>query len=537
MYATSTASQPPSRRVAQPPILLGAGARAATASGSDFRGAVGRTQKDFAGSRQLRVPPRSGADGTALTSRVPCGVAGAAPGHGPPGQLVQRRPLTVAPRDPAPAVGMCGGMVRSRLQADEDGEVVAFLREAGLQMYTAHLIENGFDDMETLIQIEDSDMKDLWMPPHDILRLRRKLQELQGHGAGQSCEPDASHLVVAFLEDNGLGQYAHTLLQNGFDEMETLLDMDDLDMKDVGIPRGHALKLKKRLHEYQLQQSEQDQPEFLQSTNQRTLQELQSPPLASRSAPPVPSAPVTCRASAAGRAPGAAVASHALPTEQARTAVVQSWEQVQILGTFTVGELLYRHTFALAPQVVELFPLEVRAKYRVWSEGEEITDDDESSTWESKALRNLFAKVVNAVGCTVAGLHDFSKLVPMLTKLGARHVGYGVAEAYWQVLGKALDLTLSELLREAYTQEVQSAWTMVYGFMSSIMIEGLRAARQEQAAACAPTHHTAKGSASGSTECGTDDAMSQVSSTIGHRSVSEALGEEIEQTPSSMRSR
>jgi len=343
---------------------------------------------------------------------------------------------------------------------------------------------------------------------------------------------------VAFLEDNGLVQYAHNLLQNGFDEMEILLDMDDLDMKDVGIPRGHALKLKKRLHEFQLQQSEQDQPEFLQSANQRTLQQLQSPPPAYRSLPAAVSAPVACRPTTAGRGSGAAVMTHALPSEQAKSAVAQSWEQVQILGTFAVGELLYRHTFALAPQVVELFPREVRAKYRVWSEGEEINDDeDESSAWESKALLNLFAKVVNAVGCTVAGLHDFTKLVPMLTKLGARHVGYRVAEPYWPVLGKALDLTLSEILREAYTQEVQSAWTMVYGFMSSIMIEGLRAAKQEQAAACAPTHDSAKESGSGSTECGAEDAMSQASSTAGHRSVSETWGEETEQTPSSMRSR
>merc|ERR1712217_561000 len=47
---------------------------------------------------------------------------------------------------------------------------------------------------------------------------------------------------------------------------------------------------------------------------------------------------------------------------------------------------------------------------------------------------------------------------------------------YWPVVGQALDLTLQELLGASYTSEVQQAWNMVYGFTSSIMIEGLRQA-------------------------------------------------------------
>merc|ERR1719401_3348063 len=155
------------------------------------------------------------------------------------------------------------------------------------------------------------------------------------------------------------------------------------------------------------------------------------------------------------------------------TAVQQSWRQVEAAGVMKVAEVLYRKSFQLLPECMALFPPEVRSKYRDWSADEEGEDDD---IWDSAALRKLWAKVVNAIGCTVAGLHDMGKLVPMLTKLGNRHINYGLQEWYWPVVGKALDLTLQELLGESYTEEVQRAWNMVYGFTSSIMIEGLRQA-------------------------------------------------------------
>jgi len=118
-------------------------------------------------------------------------------------------------------------------------------------MYSVKLFENGFNEMETLHAIDDADLGDLGMPPHHVMRLRKGLQELlqqedtvlggDGHGA-----------VAAFLEEHGLEQYAAILLSNGFDEMETLLEVDDLDLKDFGLPRGHVLKLRRHLRDYEI---------------------------------------------------------------------------------------------------------------------------------------------------------------------------------------------------------------------------------------------------------------------------------------------
>mmetsp|Transcript_50740 Transcript_50740/g.162383 ORF Transcript_50740/g.162383 Transcript_50740/m.162383 type:complete len:832 (-) Transcript_50740:110-2605(-) len=255
-------------------------------------------------------------------------------------------------------------------------------------------------------------------------------------GPARGAEPqlDEEHPVATFLQAAGLGQYTEALLQSGFDDMETLRDIEDGDMAELGIPRGHAVKLKRRLRE--LQEAPAGQPEVPQFAKE-----------------------------------AAATSRCMVPTEKMKTAVEESWEQVQAIGSEVVGELLYQNFFKLAPDTVHLFPPEVRYRYRDWSADEGV---DESDIYRSPALRKLFAKVVNAVGTAVAGLQDISRLVPLLTQLGTRHVAYGVREEHFHALGKALVTALQQALGESFTLEVEFAWTMVYGFVSSIMISGLQ---------------------------------------------------------------
>jgi len=333
---------------------------------------------------------------------------------------------------------------------DESGAIAAFLKELGLSQYTEVLLANGFDEMDTLMHIEDADMKEVGINPCHIVKLRRRLQELHRQ-AGNGPDLDDSNPVVAFLKDIGLAQYAEALLQSGFDELESLVDIEDNDMKDLGIPRGHAVKLRRCLRDFQ------------------GTQEC-GPQTAPRKAYRVPAAtrralPITVSQAVVEQSPA--------PTGVMKSAVERSWEQVQAIGSSTVGELLYRHTFVLDPQIMDLFPIQVRYKYRDWTSDESV---DESNVYESPALRKLFSKFVNAIGCTVAGLHDFGRLVPMLTQLGGRHAGYGLNENYWPTMGKALIFTLRDCLGDDFTSEVEAAWSMVYGFMSNIMIEGLRGA-------------------------------------------------------------
>merc|ERR1712060_75052 len=226
-----------------------------------------------------------------------------------------------------------------------------------------------------------------------------------------------------------------------------------------GFPRGHALKLKRHLREYETnlyaeeaQQSVTAEPPVM--AKGKTSSSIASPP----------------KAALAPRAAPALEASETMKGD-----VVRSWDMIQELGTNAVGEHVYRVFFDMAPEAIDRFPAHVRHKYREWTADE---SDDEGDLRNSAALRKLFAKVLNAVGCVVAGLQDSSKLVPLLTSLGGRHIVYNTNEDFWPILGKAVNITLAELLGDAFTPEVENAWNVVYGFTSSIMISGLKQAKE-----------------------------------------------------------
>ena len=57
-----------------------------------------------------------------------------------------------------------------------------------------------------------------------------------------------------------------------------------------------------------------------------------------------------------------------------------------------------------------------------------------------------------------------------------RHVAYGVEDAHYATVGKALLWTLEQGLGDAFTLEVREAWTIAYGLLAGTMQEGAREA-------------------------------------------------------------
>ena len=80
--------------------------------------------------------------------------------------------------------------------------------------------------------------------------------------------------------------------------------------------------------------------------------------------------------------------------------------------------------------------------------------------------------VMTTVGVAVRGLRDLDALVPVLENLGARHLGYGVQEAHYDVGGEALLKTLESALGDEWTPAVREAWTQTYGVVKTTMIRG-----------------------------------------------------------------
>jgi len=247
--------------------------------------------------------------------------------------------------------------------------------------------------------------------------------------------------VAVFLNNAGLGRYSEALISSGFDDMDTLLDIEDEHMRQLGMPPGHIVKLKKRLREMR------EAPTVDDTTHHHIARVGRTP--------------------ASIRQPDC--------TANQMTTVQISWVHVQNMGTDKVGEIFYKKFFKLRPESKELFPLSVRARYRDWASGVEEDDDLDNSP----ALRKLWAKVIDAVGSAVAGLQDVGKLVPMLQKLGFRHHQYNMKEEYFQVAATVLIEVLKENLGDMFTPEIEQAWVMVYSFMTATMVAGLRSAVAE----------------------------------------------------------
>jgi hemoglobin-like flavoprotein len=78
-------------------------------------------------------------------------------------------------------------------------------------------------------------------------------------------------------------------------------------------------------------------------------------------------------------------------------------------------------------------------------------------------------KLMRMIGAAVGLLDKPEQLLPVLQRLGERHAGYGVEDAHYATVGGALLRTLRMGLGEAFTAEVEDAWTTVYTVISSTM--------------------------------------------------------------------
>ena len=105
-------------------------------------------------------------------------------------------------------------------------------------------------------------------------------------------------------------------------------------------------------------------------------------------------------------------------------------------------------------------------------------------------LRKLFQgnmaqqahRLMTMIGAAIDLLEQPDTLVPVLRKLGARHVNYGVRDAHYDTVGGALLKTLEQGLGKAYTDEVHAAWVALYRVVSATMMDAAHGASSAKAA-------------------------------------------------------
>src|SRR4029434_8083362 len=97
-------------------------------------------------------------------------------------------------------------------------------------------------------------------------------------------------------------------------------------------------------------------------------------------------------------------------------------------------------------------------------------------------------KVIEALSLALQSLDDLAALTPTLEELGRRHHRYGVTAAHYDSVGQALLWALEQGLGNAWTpasactHAMASAWTELYGQLSTVMKRAADDGPQDRAA-------------------------------------------------------
>jgi len=81
-------------------------------------------------------------------------------------------------------------------------------------------------------------------------------------------------------------------------------------------------------------------------------------------------------------------------------------------------------------------------------------------------------KLTTVLTTAVGALTQLDALVPVLHSLGARHVGYGVDAAHYDLVGQALLAALETALEDDWSDETANAWVAIYCVIKATMLEG-----------------------------------------------------------------
>lgn len=130
-------------------------------------------------------------------------------------------------------------------------------------------------------------------------------------------------------------------------------------------------------------------------------------------------------------------------TETQIDLVSNSWNKVIPIAE-TAAELFYNRLFELDPSLKALFKGDMK------QQGE---------------------KLMSMITVAVKALNRLDDVVPAIQQMGRRHVDYNVEPEHYNTVGAALLWTLGQGLGDGFTTEVEEAWTVVYGILSTTMID------------------------------------------------------------------
>ena len=80
-------------------------------------------------------------------------------------------------------------------------------------------------------------------------------------------------------------------------------------------------------------------------------------------------------------------------------------------------------------------------------------------------------KLAHVLTVVVKSLNQPEQILGTVQELGRRHVGYGVRDEHYDIVGEALLWTLEVGLGEAFTPQVKDGWAAAYTMLATVMQE------------------------------------------------------------------
>lgn len=106
------------------------------------------------------------------------------------------------------------------------------------------------------------------------------------------------------------------------------------------------------------------------------------------------------------------------------------------------ADIFYDRLFEVAPQVRPMFAADMSRQKEV---------------------------LMQTLGTAVQNLHQVDTILPVVKELGVKHVGYGVKDEHYDIVGGALLFTLEKGLGDDWNDDLKDAWAETYGTVAGVM--------------------------------------------------------------------
>ncbi|WP_312948486.1 NO-inducible flavohemoprotein [Agrobacterium sp.] len=132
----------------------------------------------------------------------------------------------------------------------------------------------------------------------------------------------------------------------------------------------------------------------------------------------------------------------------------------------------------LSPQTIELVKASVPA---LAAHGSEITKRMYAKLFEDEHIKNLFnhsnqgegGSQVHALAAAILGyaqnIENLAVLTPVVERIAHKHIGYHILPEHYPYVARALLDAIRDVLGEAATPEILSAWGEAYWFLADIL--------------------------------------------------------------------